>query len=329
MLFDLLKQARALGASDVHLAAGLVPQLRVQGELQKLDMPPISQDMLAGELRALLQEEQWQRFLQAGEVDIAFSDASGERYRLNAYRQGAQYALAIRLLQSVIPSCAALGLPQSVEKLAELTQGLVLVAGPTGSGKTTTLAALVQRINSERAVHIITLEDPVEYLYPQSKALISQREIGRDTESFASGLRSALRQDPDIILVGELRDAESIAMALSAAETGHLVLATLHTQDAAGSVNRILDVLSERQAQARSQLAECLRAVVCQRLLARIDAEGRVAAFEVLVATEALRNIIREGRTHQLESYIQTGKRLGMQTMDESVARLRKKGIIK
>lgn len=329
MLFDLLKQARALGASDVHLAAGLVPQLRVQGELQKLDMPPISQDMLAGELRALLQEEQWQRFLQAGEVDIAFSDASGERYRLNAYRQGAQYALAIRLLQSVIPSCAALGLPQSVEKLAELTQGLVLVAGPTGSGKTTTLVALVQRINSERAVHIITLEDPVEYIYPQGKALISQREIGRDTESFASGLRSALRQDPDIILVGELRDAESIAMALSAAETGHLVLATLHTQDAAGSVNRILDVLSERQAQARSQLAECLRAVVCQRLLPRIDTEGRVAAFEVLVATEALRNIIREGRTHQLESYIQTGKRFGMQTMAESVAALRKQEFIK
>ena len=329
MLFDLLKQARALGASDVHLAAGLVPQLRVQGELQKLDMPPISQDMLAGELRALLQEEQWQRFLQAGEVDIAFSDASGERYRLNAYRQGAQYALAIRLLQSVIPSCAALGLPQSVEKLAELTQGLVLVAGPTGSGKTTTLVALVQRINSERAVHIITLEDPVEYIYPQGKALISQREIGRDTESFASGLRSALRQDPDIILVGELRDAESIAMALSAAETGHLVLATLHTQDAAGSVNRILDVLSERQAQARSQLAECLRAVVCQRLLPRIDTEGRVAAFEVLVATEALRNIIREGRTHQLESYIQTGKRFGMQTLAESVASLRRQGIIK
>lgn len=329
MLFDLLKQARALGASDVHLAAGLVPQLRVQGELQKLDMPPISQDMLAGELRALLQEEQWQRFLQAGEVDIAFSDASGERYRLNAYRQGAQYALAIRLLQSVIPSCAALGLPQSVEKLAELTQGLVLVAGPTGSGKTTTLVALVQRINSERAVHIITLEDPVEYIYPQGKALISQREIGRDTESFASGLRSALRQDPDIILVGELRDAESIAMALSAAETGHLVLATLHTQDAAGSVNRILDVLSERQAQARSQLAECLRAVVCQRLLPRIDTEGRVAAFEVLVATEALRNIIREGRTHQLESYIQTGKRFGMQTMAESVVALRKQEFIK
>lgn len=329
MVFDLLKQARALGASDVHLAAGLVPVVRVQGILQKLSSPAISQEELTGELRGLLQEQQWQKLLYAGEVDIAFSDATGERYRLNAYRQGAQYALAIRLLTSVIPDCHALGLPQSVENLADLTQGLVLVAGPTGSGKTTTLAALVQRINSEKAVHIITLEDPVEYLYPQGKALISQREIGRDTESFASGLRSALRQDPDILLVGELRDAESMAMALGAAETGHLVLATLHTQDAAGSVNRILDVLSERQAQARSQLAECLQAVVCQRLLPRIDTEGRVAAFEVLVATEALRNIIREGRTHQLESYIQTGKRFGMQTMAESVVSLRRQGIIK
>lgn len=329
MLFDLLQQARKMQASDVHLAAGLVPQVRVQGKLQSLLLSPTSQDMLAGELRALLQEQQWQELLRAGEVDIAFSDAAGERYRLNAYRQGEQYALAIRLLASVIPDCQALGLPESVVRLADLKQGLVLVAGPTGSGKTTTLAALVQRINNERPVHIITLEDPVEYLYPQGKALISQREIGRDTASFASGLRSALRQDPDIILVGELRDAESMAMALSAAETGHLVLATLHTQDAAGSVNRILDVLSERQAQARSQLAECLQAVVCQRLLSRSDAEGRVAAFEVLVATEALRNIIREGRTHQLESYIQTGKRFGMQTLAESVASLRRQGIIK
>ena len=329
MLFDLLQQARKMQASDVHLAAGLVPQVRVQGNLQSLLLSPTSQDMLAAELRGLLQEQQWQELLRAGEVDMAFSDAAGERYRLNAYRQGAQYALAIRLLASVIPDCQILGLPESVVRLADLRQGLVLVAGPTGSGKTTTLAALVQRINNERPVHIITLEDPVEYLYPQGKALISQREIGRDTESFVSGLRSALRQDPDIILVGELRDAESMAMALSAAETGHLVLATLHTQDAAGSVNRILDVLSERQAQARSQLAECLQAVVCQRLLPRSDAEGRVAAFEVLVATEALRNIIREGRTHQLESYIQTGKRFGMQTLAESVASIRRQGIIK
>lgn len=329
MLFELLKQARSLEASDVHLVSGLAPQVRVQGKLQSLSLSPTSQEELAGELRGLLQEQQWQLFLHVGEVDVAFSDVTGERYRLNAYRQGAKYALAIRLLQSVIPDCHALGLPESVVRLADLKQGLVLVAGPTGSGKTTTLAALVQRINSERAVHIITLEDPVEYIYPQGRALISQREIGHDTASFASGLRSALRQDPDVILVGELRDGESMAMALSAAETGHLVLATLHTQDAAGSINRILDVLSERQAQARSQLAECLQAVVCQRLLPRRDAEGRVAAFEVLIATEALRNIIREGRTHQLESYIQTGKRFGMITMADAVQQLRRQGTIK
>ena len=329
MLFDLLKQARSLKASDIHLAAGLVPQVRVQGELHRLDSAPIAQEQIADELRALLQERQWQELLRNGEADAAFSDAAGERYRLNAYRQGERYALAIRVLQSVIPSCKELGLPPSVEQLSALTQGLVLVAGPTGSGKTTTLAALVQSMNTERAVHIITLEDPVEYIYPQARALISQREIGRDTVSFASGLRSALRQDPDVILVGELRDAESMAMALSAAETGHLVLATLHTQEAAGSVNRILDVLSDRQAQARAQLAECLQAVVCQRLFPRLDAEGRVAAFEVLIATEALRNVIREGRTHQLESYIQTGKRFGMVTMAEAVQQLKRQGIIK
>ena len=205
----------------------------------------------------------------------------------------------------------------------------MLSVGPTGSGKSTTLAALLQRINMSRAVHIVTLEDPVEYLYPQGEALISQREIGRDTASFASGLRSALRQDPDVILVGELRDSESIAMALSAAETGHLVFATLHTQDAAGSINRILDALPERLAQVRTQLAECLQAIVCQRLLPRADGRGRVAAFEVLVATEALRNLIREGRTHQLESYIQTGKRFGMVTLAEAVSELRRQGIIK
>lgn len=329
MLFDLLREARRLQASDVHLAVGLPPQLRVHGRLQRLERAAWTQAELEGELRAVLKERDWQRLLRTGEADAAVSDGAGERYRFNAYRKGAQYALAVRLLESVIPSCAALGLPQSVVQLAELQQGLVLVTGPTGSGKTTTLAALVQQINSRRAVHIITLEDPVEYLYPQGQALISQREIGQDTESFASGLRSALRQDPDVILVGELRDAESIAMALSAAETGHLVLATLHTQDAAGSVNRIIDVLSDRQAQARSQLAECLQAVICQRLFPRADGRGRVAAFEVLVATEALRNLIREGRTHQLESYVQTGKRFGMQTMADSVQSLRQQKIIK
>ena len=323
MLFDLLKQARVLNASDVHLAVGLAPRVRVQGALRELAAPLVTQQLLEQELRGLLPESAWQTLARTGEVDAAFSDNDGERYRLNAYLQGGQYALAVRLLASSIPSCAELGLPPSVQRLAELTQGLVR------SGKSTTLASLLQRINMSRAVHIVTLEDPVEYLYPQGEALISQREIGRDTAGFTSGLRSALRQDPDVILVGELRDSESIAMALSAAETGHLVFATLHTQDAAGSINRILDALPERQAQVRTQLAECLQAIVCQRLLPRADGRGRVAAFEVLVATEALRNLIREGRTHQLESYIQTGKRFGMMTLAESVSELRRQGIIK
>lgn len=328
MLFELLRQARALQASDVHLAAGFMPKVRVQGVLQAMNTTIVTQEQLAAALRALLDEHEWQKLAQSGEVDTAFSDNSGERYRLNAYVQAGRYALALRLLASAIPSCAELGLPQSVERLADLKQGLVLVAGPTGSGKSTTLAALVQRINAVRAVHIVTLEDPIEYVYPQGRAFISQREIGRDTASFASGLRSALRQDPDVLLVGELRDGEAMAMALTAAETGHLVFATLHTQDAAGSINRLLDALPERQAQVRTQLAECLQAVVAQRLLVRAGGEGRVAAFEVLVATEALCNIIREGRTHQLESYIQTGKRFGMVTLADAVAELRRKGII-
>lgn len=329
MLFDLLQQARSLDASDVHLTTGILPRVRVQGCLQEFTSMSVTQQMLEAEVRNLLAERDWESLLRTGEVDAAFSDSAGERYRLNIYRQNGKWALAVRLLASKIPGCAELRLPDSVQHLTELKQGLVLVAGPTGSGKSTTLAALVQRINMNRAVHILTLEDPVEYVYPQGKAVISQREVGHDTESFASGLRSALRQDPDIILVGELRDSESLAMALTAAETGHLVLTTLHTQDAASSVNRILDMLPERQAQVRAQLAEVLQAVVCQRLLPRADGRGRVAAFEVLVATEALRNVIREGRTHQLDSYIQTGKRFGMVTMAEAMQELRRKGLIK
>ena len=329
MLFDLLQQARNLKASDVHLQAGCAPNLRVQGYLKKLPAPIMTQEQLAGVLRSVLTEAAWEKLLRLGEVDAACSDSAGRRYRLNAYRQSGRYALAVRLLESTIPSCEELGLPANVQRLAELEQGLVLVVGATGSGKSTTLAALVQCMNRERALHIITLEDPIEYVYPQGQAFISQREVGRDTESFASGLRSALRQDPDVILVGELRDSETMAIALTAAETGHLVLATLHTQDAVSSVNRILDTLPERSAQVRSQLAEVLQAVVCQRLLPKADGEGRIAAFEVLVATEALRNIIREGRTHQLESYIQTGRRFGMMTMADAIVELRKSGVIK
>ena len=327
MLDKLLQQAKSMGASDLHLTPEGMPMVRVDGSLQPLQNEIISREKLEQALLALLPEQEKRQLLQTGEVDAAFSDALQERCRLNIYRLGNGYAAAIRLLPKDIPDCNSLGLPQIVSQLAGSNSGLLLVTGATGSGKSTTLAALVQQINQTRAVHVLTLEDPIEYVYPAGLALINQREVGRDTRSFASGLRSALRQDPDVIMVGELRDAETIGIALTAAETGHLVLATLHTQDAAGTVNRILDVLPDRK-HVCTQLADCLLGICCQRLLPRCDAVGRVAAFEVLVATPAMRNLIREGRTHQLQSYLQTGARYGMQTMEDAVKALQLRGII-
>ena len=328
-MFKLIAEARALGASDVHLAAGRLPVMRLHGLLQTMAAEAVTAVQLEQSLREVLSEPLLAQLQRSGEVDAALNDAQGGRLRLNAYRQGGSYAVAVRLLAGSIPSCEELGLPVVVQQLAALERGLVLVAGSTGSGKSTTLAALVQKINSTRSVHVLTLEDPIEYVYPLGKALINQREVGRDTESFASGLRSALRQDPDVILVGELRDAEAIAIALTAAETGHLVLATLHTQDAVSSVTRLVELLPERQQQVRAQLAECLQAVVCQRLLLRADGHGRAAAFEVLIATAALRNLIREAKTHQLVSYMQTGKQYGMVLMETYIDSLRQKGVIK
>ena len=312
---------------DLHLTPASVPMVRVDGSLQPLRNEFISREKLEKALLALLPEQEKRRLLQTGEIDTAFSDRLQERCRLNVYRLGNGYAAAIRLLPKDIPDCNSLGLPQIISQLAGSSSGLLLVTGATGSGKGTTLASLVQQINQTRAVHVLTLEDPIEYVYPAGLALINQREVGRDTRSFASGLRSALRQDPDVILVGELRDAETIGIALTAAETGHLVLATLHTQDAAGTVNRILDVLPDRQ-HVCTQLADCLLGICCQRLLPRCDRAGRAAAFEVLVATPAMRNLIREGRTHQLQSYLQTGARYGMQTMEDAVKALQLRGII-
>lgn len=327
MLDKLLLQARSMGASDLHLIPEEMPMVRLDGSLQPLANEVISQEKLEAALLALLPEQEKRQLLQTGEVDAAFSDGLQERCRLNIYRLGNGYAAAVRLLPKNIPDCRSLGLPEIICRLVGSRQGLLLVTGATGSGKSTTLASLVQQINQTRAVHVLTLEDPIEYVYPAGLALINQREVGRDTRSFASGLRSALRQDPDVILVGELRDAETIGIALTAAETGHLVLATLHTQDAAGTVNRILDVLPDRQ-HVCTQLADCLLGICSQRLLPRCDAVGRVAAFEVLVATPAMRNLIREGRTHQLQSYLQTGARHGMQTMEDAVKALQLRGII-
>ena len=327
MCISLIQESRRLGASDLHMTVGGAPMVRLDGYLQQLVPTPVTVAQLA-EFVALLPDYTRQLLERRGEVDCAWRWGS-ERYRLNIYRQRDQYAMAVRLLNNVVPECEALGMPPALQAVTELSQGLVLIVGPTGSGKTTTLAALVQRINATRAVHIVTLEDPIEYEYPAGQSLIHQREIGRDTTSFARGLRAALREDPDVILVGELRDSETMAIALTAAETGHLVLATLHTQDVTSSVNRIVDGLQQNQQLVRSQLAESLAVVASQRLLARADGQGRVAAYEVLVATDAVRHLIREGQVHQLQSYLQTGARNGMVTMEESVKSLRRTGIIK
>ena len=327
MCISLIQESRRLGASDLHVTVGGAPMVRLDGYLQQLVATPVTAVQLA-EFVALLPDYTRQLLERRGEVDCAWRWGS-ERYRLNIYRQREQYAMAVRLLNNVVPECEALGMPPALQAVTELSQGLVLIVGPTGSGKTTTLAALVPRINATRAVHIVTLEDPIEYEYPAGQSLIHQREIGRDTTSFARGLRAALREDPDVILVGELRDSETRAIALTAAETGHLVLATLHTQDITSSVNRIVDGLQQNQQLVRSQLAESLAVVASQRLLARADGQGRVAAYEVLVATDAMRHLIREGQVHQLQSYLQTGARNGMVTMEESVKSLRRTGIIK
>ena len=327
MCISLIQESRRLGASDLHMTVGGAPMVRLDGYLQQLVPTPVTAAQLA-EFVALLPDYTRQLLERRGEVDCAWRWGN-ERYRLNIYRQREQYAMAVRLLNNVVPECEALGMPPALQAVTELSQGLVLIVGPTGSGKTTTLAALVQHINATRAVHIVTLEDPIEYEYPAGQSLIHQREIGRDTTSFARGLRAALREDPDVILVGELRDSETMAIALTAAETGHLVLATLHTQDVTSSVNRIVDGLQQNQQLVRSQLAESLAVVASQRLLARADGQGRVAAYEVLVATDAVRHLIREGQVHQLQSYLQTGARNGMVTMEESVKSLRRTGIIK
>ena len=327
MCISFIQESRRLGASDLHMTVGGAPMVRLDGYLQQLVPTPVTAAQLA-EFVALLPDYTRQLLERRGEVDCAWRWGN-ERYRLNIYRQRDQYAMAVRLLNNVVPECEALGMPPALQAVKELSQGLVLIVGPPGSGKTTTLAALVQRINATRAVHIVTLEDPIEYEYPAGQSLIHQREIGRDTTSFARGLRAALREDPDVILVGELRDSETMAIALTAAETGHLVLATLHTQDVTSSVNRIVDGLQQNQQLVRSQLAESLAVVASQRLLARADGQGRVAAYEVLVATDAVRHLIREGQVHQLQSYLQTGARNGMVTMEESVKSLRRTGIIK
>ncbi|MQL52136.1 PilT/PilU family type 4a pilus ATPase [Desulfofundulus thermobenzoicus] len=338
---ELLKLAFELKASDVHLTAGRPPVFRLHGKLFAADelgdraVPGVDDlpVLTAGDTEALARQlipgDRFQQFMQVGESDLSYAIPGVGRFRVNAFKQRGTVALAIRLIPERIPTFDELGLPEVVAHLARRPRGLVLVTGPTGSGKSTTLAAMIDLINSESRLHIITLEDPIEYVHRHKKSLVNQREIGRDSLSFAAALRAALREDPDVILVGEMRDLETIATAITAAETGHLVLATLHTTSAAQTIDRIIDVFPpHQQQQVRLQLAGALEGVIAQQLLPRRDRPGRVAALEILAATPAIRNLIREGKTHQIVSQLQTGARYGMQTLDMALRNLVRAGVI-
>ncbi|MCL4424970.1 MAG: type IV pilus twitching motility protein PilT [Firmicutes bacterium] len=328
-LQQLLREAVLKKASDLHLTVQSPPVLRINGELTRWGTSPLNAADTEGILLQILTEEQKRRFEAQGDLDFSYSLPGQGRFRVNAYRQRGTVALALRVIPYQVITLEELGFPPVVASLARQERGLVLVTGPTGSGKSTTLAAMIDLINSEQSCHIITLEDPIEYLHRHKLSVINQREIGSDTQSFALALRSALRQDPDVILIGEMRDLETISIALTAAETGHLVLATLHTTDAPQTVDRVVDVFPpHQQQQIRVQFAAVLQGILAQQLLPRADRPGRVAALEILVATPAVRNLIREGKTHQLSSALQTGAKYGMQTMESSLRVLAERGLI-
>ena len=316
----LLEEVVKKKASDLHLQVSLPPMLRVDGALTPISGSDIlTEEAVESLIFAILDDDQKQILLKDKEFDFSFAFGDLGRFRVNAFHERGNLAAALRLIPNEILTTEQLGLPEVVNKFAEFPRGLVLVTGPTGSGKSTTLAALVDKINTEKAAHIITIEDPVEFTHKSKKSVLVQREVHYDTFSFSAALRSSLRQDPDVVLIGEMRDLETIASAITIAETGHLVFATLHTNSAAQSIDRMIDVFPpHQQPQIRSQLSNILMAICSQRLIPSIGG-GRVVAAEVLIATPAVRNIIREGKTHQLDAVIQTGSEYGMQTMDKTL----------
>jgi len=325
-LHDLFMQVLIHGASDLHLTNGLPPMLRIDGDVQPLKQYPVMDaDTLRRIVYGMLSQKQRDRFENDLELDFSYSMPGKWRFRVNCYIQRGAIGAAFRLIPFEIKSVEDLGVPTQVENFARLPRGLVVVTGPTGSGKSTTLAALLDVINREKACHIMTIEDPIEFIHAHKRAIVNQREVGEDTHGFAEALKHVLRQDPDVILVGEMRDIETMQMAVTAAETGHLVFATLHTQDAAQTVDRIIDAFPPgQQQQIRVQLAGSLQGVVAQQLLPKRDTEGRIPACEVLVVTPAVRNLVREGKTHQLYSVMQSGGQFGMMTMDAHLANLTK-----
>ena len=329
-LLSALREVLFRGASDLHISAGAPPMLRIDGALGPIaDGKPWSRETVRDTLMGLLSPYERERFESTLELDFAYTLTANARFRVNYYQDRGSMSAAFRIIPNEVKQLAQLGIPEVVSQFANLPRGLVLVTGPTGSGKSTTLAALIDIVNSTRTDHIMTVEDPIEFLHRNKKSLVHQREVGRDTQSFSSALKHVLRQDPDVILIGELRDLETISTALTAAETGHLVFATLHTQDAAQTIDRIIDVYPpHQQMQIRSQLASTLQGIVCQTLVKRAGGVGRVVAAEVLMMTPAIGNLIREGKTFQIGSAMQAGRAQGMSTLDQHLADLVNSGAI-
>ncbi|MFZ0133112.1 MAG: type IV pilus twitching motility protein PilT [Desulfobacterales bacterium] len=317
------------GASDLHLTAGQPPSLRIRGDIERIKYKVLDNDDLRGMLYEITPEEKIKVFEETGDVDFGYEIPGLARYRANFFMQKNGVGAVFREIPTTIMTAEQLGLPPVISKLASLPRGLVLVTGPTGSGKSTTLASIIDVANRHRKDHIITIEDPIEFVHQSQGCIVNHREIGIHTRSFASALRGALREDPDIILVGEMRDLETISLAIEAASTGHLVFATLHTTSAVKTVDRIIEVFpADQQAQVRSTLADGMRAIIAQVLFKRIDKKSRCVALEILIANAAVRNLIREAKTHQLPSMIQTGKKYGMQLLDEAIMELYKRGWI-
>ena len=328
-LSDYLVDAIKMEASDLHVTVGVPPMVRVSGKIQPLDYPRFTPNSTRELIYDILSNDQRQRLETELELDFAYTVPHVARFRVNVYFQRGSMGAAFRAIPHEIRSFADLGLPKAIEDMCEKPRGLVLVTGPTGSGKSTTLASMIDKINADRHEHIMSVEDPIEFLHSHKQCIVNQREVNQDTRSFAQALKHVLRQDPDVILVGEMRDLETIHLAVSAAETGHLVFGTLHTQDAPQTIDRIIDVFpSHQQSQMRTQLANALQGIITQTLIPKRDGKGRVPACEILVPTPGVRNLIREGKNHQIYSAMQTGGKFGMQTMDAALVELIRRGHI-
>ena len=326
---DLLREMVERGSSDLHICVAVPPIIRVDGQLTALNYEKFSPMQTQRMMYDILSDEQIQRFEDNWELDLSYSLKNVSRFRVNIFKDKGTVAGAFRLIPMKIPTIKELGLPPILETITRRPRGLVLVTGPTGSGKSTSLAAMIHQINTERGCHIITIEDPIEYLHQHRFSVINQREVGQDTKEFANALRAALREDPDVILVGEMRDLETMSNAIRAAETGHLVFATLHTNSAASTVDRVVDSFpASQQEQIRLMLSNSLEAVLCQQLLPRAGMPGRVCCMEIMIATPAIRNLIREAKSHQVTSIIQTSANVGMQTMDQNLRDMYQKGVI-